>query len=208
MDMSNNLLWARFSTERSSALVPAAAMDSSDSSVTWEAFSPSVPPVPDALDPSRTVAGLRRSGPEEPEHRHVLEQEILVRTNGRRTEAGCAKLVWDPSLAEAAYRHSLDMCRRRFFDHMNPDGHDPMRRAQMAGIRYMLIGENLIMFDTAHDLIRSSADRPTLAEDLVQGWMGSPGHRRNILHAEFQRLGVGAYVTSDDVYATQLFGTP
>ncbi|MGL4879776.1 MAG: CAP domain-containing protein, partial [Waterburya sp.] len=46
------------------------------------------------------------------------------------------------------------------------------------------------------------------AEAVVAGWMGSEGHRANILNASFEELGVG-YGTSDDgtSYWTQNFGS-
>jgi uncharacterized protein YkwD len=44
---------------------------------------------------------------------------------------------------------------------------------------------------------------------VVEGWMGSPGHRENILNPGFEATGV-ALVKADDAYGTywtQVFGT-
>jgi len=44
-----------------------------------------------------------------------------------------------------------------------------------------------------------------IARLAVQGWMHSPGHRRNILYTTFSESGIGVAVSSNDVYITQLF---
>ncbi|GHJ57716.1 hypothetical protein NOK12_02350 [Nocardioides sp. OK12] len=42
---------------------------------------------------------------------------------------------------------------------------------------------------------------------VVKGWMGSPGHRANILDGRFRLLGVGARQSADGTwYAAQVFG--
>jgi len=97
------------------------------------------------------------------------------------------------------------MCRRRFFDHVSPEGFGPADRVKENKIPYTGIGENLIMIDTNKTLVTSPSERSSLAEKLVDDWMNSPGHRANILKEEWKMIGVGAYITEDDVYATQLF---
>ena len=51
--------------------------------------------------------------------------------------------------------------------------------------------------------------RSYTAEEVVRGWMGSPGHRANILDGDLTQIGVGrADGGSYGVYWTQVFGTP
>ena len=46
----------------------------------------------------------------------------------------------------------------------------------------------------------------SLANEIVEGWMNSPGHRKNILTPDFEKLGVGVSIGDDGgVYATQNF---
>jgi len=123
-----------------------------------------------------------------------------------RTEDGLIRLKFVQDLRQIAYAHSRDMCRRRFFDHESPEGVKVAGRVNQAGIQLSLVGENLIMLDTNKTLISSENERKQLGSSLVRSWMGSPGHRRNILHPAFTLIGVGVYVTTDDVYATQVFG--
>ena len=51
---------------------------------------------------------------------------------------------------------------------------------------------------------RGELDDETLAGKLLEGWMGSRGHRANIL-ADYQILEVGCAGDATTVYCTQLF---
>ena len=43
------------------------------------------------------------------------------------------------------------------------------------------------------------------ASRTVEGWITSPGHRKNILTPEFTRIGVGVYAENGTNYSVQLF---
>ena len=45
------------------------------------------------------------------------------------------------------------------------------------------------------------------AQDVMTGWMNSPGHKANILSANFKELGVGHYVKNGTHYWVQNFGS-
>jgi uncharacterized protein YkwD len=153
--------------------------------------------------PNQYFLGL--SGPEKYHHRSILENLIWQKTNDARSEHGLSRLKFVQNLRQVAYAYSKDMCFRRFFDHVSPEGLRPIDRVTRAGITQNILGENLIMLDTNKILVRSVQERKQLGEYLVRSWMESPGHRENILTPDFNVIGVGVYVTTDDVYATQLF---
>jgi len=49
-------------------------------------------------------------------------------------------------------------------------------------------------------------DQGEIAEVIVQGWMGSPGHRQNILSLNWKVEAIGIAISSDDkVYITENF---
>jgi Cysteine-rich secretory protein family/TerD domain len=122
--------------------------------------------------------------------------EVVERTNAERARHGLAPLTTDARLAAAAQAHSADMVRRGFFAHENPDGKQVWDRAVAAGYAYRKVAENI------------AAGQRT-AEEVVRGWMESPGHRANILDRDLTQIGVGrAEGGSYDVYWTQVFGTP
>lgn len=106
-----------------------------------------------------------------------LEAEMLKLINSERAEVGLPPLAADPELTAVARAHSADMLARGYFAHTSPEGRSPFDRMDAAGIRYTTAGENLAL-------------APTLT--LVHtGLMNSPGHRANILRAEFGRVGLG-----------------
>lgn len=106
-----------------------------------------------------------------------LEAQMLVLVNRERVTAGLRPLDPDPELTEVARRHSADMFVRGYFAHDTPEGLDPFARMRAAQVRYLTAGENLAL-------------APTL-QVAHSGLMNSPGHRANILHPQFGRLGIG-----------------
>ena len=68
------------------------------------------------------------------------------------------------------------MAARSYFDHHAPDGSEPRDRVRRTGYRWMLIGENI-------------AFGPDTAEEVVAGWLASPGHCANIMDARFRDMG-------------------
>ena len=109
--------------------------------------------------------------------REDLEARMLQMVNEERAKEGLAPLQADPEMANVARKHSADMFARGYFAHINPDGEDPFDRMRKEGVRFVTAGENL-----------------ALAQTLIMahnGLMNSPGHRANILHKSFGRLGIG-----------------
>ncbi len=122
--------------------------------------------------------------------------EVVTRTNAERTRRGLRGLRVDARLARAAHAHSADMVRRGFFAHENPDGQQIWDRAVAVGYAYRKVAENI-------------AAGQRSAEEVVRGWMHSPGHRANILDAELSQIGIGRVEGGPyGVYWTQVFGTP
>ncbi|MFI8091109.1 CAP domain-containing protein [Streptomyces sp. NPDC086080] len=120
--------------------------------------------------------------------------EVVDLTNRERARAGLPLLSRDPLLTAAAQAHSADMVARDFYSHTAPDGSRPWDRAAAAGSARRTVGENIACGQ------RSPAE-------VVEGWMNSPGHRANILKADFTHIGVGfAGGGRAGTYWTQLFG--
>jgi uncharacterized protein YkwD len=151
---------------------------------------PIVPIIPAPEPPSRPVPA-KPQRPVAPAVRNVgPELDVVARTNAERLRAGCGPLRVDGRLAAAARAHSADMVNRSYFEHDSPDGGTPADRASAAG--YANYGGENIAYGQ-----RSAAE-------VVADWMGSPGHRRNILDCEFTTIGVG--LDPRGMYWTQEFG--
>jgi uncharacterized protein YkwD len=112
-----------------------------------------------------------------PRARPDLEARMLELVNRERMAAGLKPLAPDPELTEVARSHSTDMFARGYFAHDTPDGKDPFDRMRAANVRFLTAGENLAL-------------APTL-QVAHRGLMNSPGHRANILHKDFGRVGIG-----------------
>ena len=116
-----------------------------------------------------------------PENADEGRAALLCLLNARRAEHGLPPLVEDEQLESAAQAHAHDMSARRYFAHRNPDGLSPHERIRRAGFAGRTSGENLYW--------GAGADGTPAA--AVEGWMGSPGHRANILRPAFRRVGTG-----------------
>jgi uncharacterized protein YkwD len=109
--------------------------------------------------------------------------------NRERTRRGLRTLRTNGSLQSSAGAYARDMVRRSFFDHVSPSGETLTERIRedtryLAGARGWEIGENLAW---------GTGVRATPAQ-IVAGWMRSPGHRQNILHAGFREMGLGVAI--------------
>ena len=154
---------------------------------------------------------------------YEIERLVHDFTNEQRLNHGLSELDFDSEISEVARDHSEDMANRGYFAHVTPDGIDPTGRAKnygysctkLVGIAiYSGLAENIFqghLFDSYYTIngVITSYDwnsNEEIAKITVDGWMDSPGHRKNILTDLFDREGIGVYITEDDkVYVTQNF---
>ncbi|MEO1523396.1 MAG: CAP domain-containing protein [Cyanobacteria bacterium J06633_2] len=129
-----------------------------------------------------------------------FESEVLRLTNEFRKKNGLDPLVIDQDLEEAADQHTRNMARQDFFAHKGKDGSTPANRARSAGYETGFVGENI-------------AAGYTTPKQVVDGWISSPGHRANMLNANYNEIGIGYYHQQNDTgsvnyrhYWTQVFG--
>ncbi|MFC7921356.1 CAP domain-containing protein [Streptomyces cinereoruber] len=120
-------------------------------------------------------------------------KEVVALTNAERTRAGCRPLRADKHLRAAAQGHAADMAARGYYEHMSPEGRDGGDRMKGAGYAWSTWAEN----------IHRGPKTPARA---VADWMGSSGHRANILNCSLKDIGVGVAVTSNGPWWVQNFG--
>ncbi|GAY07848.1 transporter [Pseudonocardia sp. N23] len=116
--------------------------------------------------------------------------QVVTITNQQRAANGCGALKVDSRLTAAAQKHSADMAANNYFEHDSQDGRTFDQRIRAEG--YSSPGAENI-----------AQGQPT-AQEVMNDWMNSPGHRRNILDCSLTTIGVG-YVANGD-YWTQDFG--
>lgn len=128
------------------------------------------------------------------------QQQILDLTNdARETGVYCGEewypavepLTWDCLLIEAAYIHTLDMVENNFFNHIGSDGLRVSNRVTNVGYSWNYVGENI-------------AAGYLSPESVVDGWLNSPGHCRNIMNENFEEFGAAVI----DRHWTQVFARP
>lgn len=117
------------------------------------------------------------------------------RTCGTTSHAAAPALNANAQLNQAAQGHASDMADRNYFSHTSQDGRTMADRINATGYRWSTIGENI------------AAGQAT-PEEVVSGWLSSPGHCRNIMNPAFRELGV-SYVQGGSYghYWVQNFGT-
>ena len=101
-------------------------------------------------------------------------------------------VVWQvkPALAQ---QKAEDMAKNQYFSHTSPTYGSAFDMLKAAGYSYKTAGENIAMGQKS-------------AASVMDGWMHSSGHRANILHTSYEKIGVGYAVSADGMpYWVQIF---
>lgn len=130
------------------------------------------------------------SAPSEGNDLLQVARQVIVLVNQERGKQGLPALRENAQLMDSASVRSQELVTK--FAHERPNGEQGYQLAFRAG--FNTVGENI-----AYGYLS--------AEQVMEGWMNSPGHRANILNTGFSEIGVGCYRGSDGrLYWTQLFG--
>jgi len=117
---------------------------------------------------------------------------------GERSFAPAPPVTLSGTLAGVALGHASDMAAHNYFEHEDPSGHSPADRVRAVGYREQFVGENI-------------AYGPKSAEEVVQGWLASPGHCENIMDPRFAEMGIAyaaGQVSKRGLYWVQLLAAP
>jgi uncharacterized protein YkwD len=119
--------------------------------------------------------------------RYALPGSALQLVNEARARgAQCGAQSFGPAppltlsltLAGVARGHATDMAVHDYFEHQDLSGQSPAERVRAAGYSEKLVGENI-------------AYGPESVEEVVKGWLASPGHCQNIMDPHFAQMGIG-----------------
>lgn len=102
------------------------------------------------------------------------------------------------TLASVALGHATDMAVHDYFEHQDLSGQSPADRVRAAGYQEKLVGENI-------------AYGPQSVEEVVKGWLASPGHCQNIMDPRFAQMGIGlapGRVSRRGLFWVQLLAEP
>lgn len=116
----------------------------------------------------------------------TVRNATLCLINREREAYGESPLEFNEALQYAAQGHSESMALADYFEHTSPGGDTVLERLRDAGY----IGEGEIAYEVGENIAYGSMLDATPAA-IVAAWMASPGHRANILNADFRDTGIG-----------------
>jgi uncharacterized YkwD family protein len=122
----------------------------------------------------------------------AYEQKVVDLTNQERAKNGLPALKVDLTLSKMAHEKSRDMSANGYFSHTSPTYGSPFDMMKKYGVTYRSAGENIAMGQRT-------------PEEVVNGWMNSEGHRKNILNPNYNYIGVG-YVAQGNYWTQEFIG--
>lgn len=117
-------------------------------------------------------------------------QQVIDLTNKERQRAGLPALKADTKLSGVAQKKSQDMQNNNYFSHTSPTYGSPFDMMRDFGVTYRTAGENI-------------AQGQRSPQEVVNAWMNSSGHRKNIMNRDFTHIGVG--LEQNGKHWTQMF---
>ena len=128
---------------------------------------------PAAGDRAETESGERQA-------ESTQAEAILKLVNQERSKAGVQPLTLSTKLTDIANTKAKDMSDKNYFSHQSPTYGSPFDMLKHFGVSYTYAGENI------------AAGQKT-ADEVMNSWMNSSGHKANILNENYTQIGVGFY---------------
>lgn len=122
-----------------------------------------------------------------------FETEMLRLINEERKKAGGLPLEWDESLYPGTKVRANEIAEN--FSHTRPDGRTPS--TALDG-RFTVVGENIL-----RAVINCVPEDPSAA--MVEGWVSSPGHYRNIIDPRYEYAAIAMVKYNDEYLVVNIF---
>jgi uncharacterized YkwD family protein/spore coat assembly protein SafA len=120
------------------------------------------------------------------------EDELFIQVNKARENEGLAPLKLSKELGNVARIKADEMSASGYFDHSSPVYGSPFEMLRSFGVSYKTAGENI-------------AKGQKSAQAVLAAWMGSEGHRANIMNERFTEVGIGFATDGKTTYWAQIF---
>ncbi len=148
------------------------------------------------------VTRVQTASPTAVRSKRALELVNDVRARGTR----CGQRAFAPAppvslsgtLGTVAFGHAADMATHGYFEHQDLAGQSPADRVRAVGYKEKLVGENI-------------AYGPETVDEVVKGWLDSPGHCENIMDPRFAEMGLAFAAgrgTKHGLYWVQVLAAP
>ena len=123
----------------------------------------------------------------------AYRKEVVRLVNIERAKYGISPLKENTSVDNIATKKCEDMVKNNYFDHRSPTYGSPFDMMRQFGVKFSTAGENIAMGQTS-------------PQEVVNAWMNSQGHRKNILNGNFTQIGIGVAKNSrGQLYWSQMF---
>ena len=140
---------------------------------------------------TRPQAQTKQDVPSQTLERNDSERQLFDLLNDQRAAWGLGELHWDEALFKAARKHALLMADQDTMAHQLPGEPNLEERLTAAGARFSLISENIAIGGSP--------------ATIHEGWMNSPGHRRNILEPHVTAVGIAVVHGRNGLFAVEDF---
>ncbi|ASJ21806.1 CAP domain-containing protein [Brachyspira hampsonii] len=130
----------------------------------------------------------------------IIKRELNIQKERERVTELCNEarkennvtvlLVLDSKLSEAAQKRAEEL--KSLFSHTRPNKTAFSTILKEYNITYKTAGENI-------------ANGQVDADDVMNSWLNSKGHRANILNKSFGKIGVGVFEYNNRLYWVQVF---
>lgn len=138
--------------------------------------------------------------------RNDLEGMVLRATNAYRASKGLPALKpANAVLLQAARAHAMDLLATAGMGHTSSTGHGFESRIRALHDGQMVLAA---MAENAARVRNGGLKDQQRAQRLVQMWVGSSGHRKNMVNRSYTAVAIGVVARGDDVYAVQIFTGP
>lgn len=151
---------------------------------------PATKPAEQPVKPSEQATQPTTKPQTSSSYNEAYENEVIRLVNVERAKYGLSALSKRADATTAAEIRAKEIVQS--FSHTRPNGTSCFTVCKEVGISYKSAGENI-------------AYGYRTPQQVVNGWMNSEGHRKNILSASFTSIGVGCYQQGSNLYWSQLF---
>jgi uncharacterized protein YkwD len=122
-------------------------------------------------------------------------KELFRLTNEERKKAGVPVLATNLKLQAAAIQHAKNMANQETLAH-ELDEKGPSDRVREQKYEFRALAENI-------------AEGQKTPAEVIKSWMGSEGHRTNLLNPDYTEIGLGIAESAQGTrYWAQVFGKP
>jgi uncharacterized protein YkwD len=163
------------------------------------------PKVSPTKSPKATPKVSATPAPDQAQKNATVAQLLFQYTNEERARRNVPALKWNPTLANISNYLSADMVAHSYFGHTDSLGRDPWARAAAYGV--VIAAENIAKMGLGNVAgVGLVTDTPeSVAQAQFKVWMGSTGHRENIISPNVTELGIGTAFDGSFYISTQIY---